>query len=153
MALLRLPPCLTLQLLRFVYDLSTGTKKKVSVAVKFPEKIDLSAYVDGARAGAPEHQYQLTAVLMHTGNSANSGHYTARILQQTAAAAGGDAAAAERWWNFNDERVTLEEWEREGKKGGTNAVGVTLLEGASTDATRLFSWKTAYMLNLSLIHI
>ena len=153
MALLRLPPCLTLQLLRFVYDLSTGTKKKVSVAVKFPEKIDLSAYVDGARAGAPEHQYQLTAVLMHTGNSANSGHYTARILQQTAAAGGGDAAAAERWWNFNDERVTLEEWEREGKKGGTNAVGVTLLEGASTDATRLFSSKTAYMLNYTRVDV
>ena len=155
MALLRLPPCLTLQLLRFVYDLSTGTKKKVSVAVKFPEKIDLSAYVDGARAGAPEHQYQLTAVLMHTGNSANSGHYTARILQQTAAAGdgGGAAAAAERWWNFNDERVTLEEWEREGKKGGTNAVGVTLLEGASTDATRLFSSKTAYMLNYTRVDV
>ena len=33
--------------------------------------------------------------------------------------------------NFNDELVTLEAWEREGKKGGTNAVGVTLLESGA----------------------
>ena len=58
---------------------------------------------------------------------------------------------AERWWNFNDELVTLEEWEREGKKGGTNAVGVTLVEGAEGGAPRIFSSKTAYMLNYTRV--
>ena len=42
MALLTLPPVLTLQLLRFVYDLATGSKKKVNAPVRFPAKIDLS---------------------------------------------------------------------------------------------------------------
>ena len=37
------------QLLRFVYDLGTGSKKKVNTAVKFPATIDMSRYVDGGK--------------------------------------------------------------------------------------------------------
>ena len=113
MALLTLPPVLTLQLLRFVYDLATGTKKKVNAAVRFPARIDLSQFVDpDERTGdASEYEYQLTAVLMHTGSSANTGHYTARILEQTAAQPGGG-----------------------GDAGGSVVVG-SLVTGGDTDGT------------------
>ena len=91
----RVPPVLTLQLLRFVYDLETLTKKKVTSPITFPEVLDVAPYTkraaeaDGGRAEgeegaatAPGGRYRLTAVLMHTGPSAHSGHYTARIMEQ-----------------------------------------------------------------------
>ena len=93
-----LPPVLCLQLLRFVYDASTNTKKKVSDPIRFPEVLDITPYTrdgaaaaataaaattDGAAAAAPASgRYRLTAILMHTGASAHSGHYTARIMEQ-----------------------------------------------------------------------
>ena len=93
--LVTLPPVLCLQLLRFVYDASTNTKKKVSDPIRFPEVLDITPYTrdgaaaaataatDGAAAAAPASgRYRLTAILMHTGASAHSGHYTARIMEQ-----------------------------------------------------------------------
>jgi len=44
--------------------------------------------------------YELTAVLLHNGVSAFSGHYTAQIHKE------------DRWYTFNDERVV----KRRGKK-------------------------------------
>jgi ubiquitin carboxyl-terminal hydrolase 48 len=43
--LCKLPPVLNIQLLRFVYDAATGTKKKLSTDVKFPRTLDMSAFV------------------------------------------------------------------------------------------------------------
>ena len=88
-----------------------------------------------------ETKYKLTAVLMHTGTSANSGHYTARILDQ--ATTNGDSPS---WLSFNDELVTFEEW------NATTSVGnVTLLEKTTMDGGRLFSSKTAYMLTYTRV--
>ena len=47
-----LPPVLTLQLLRFVYDVTTYTKKKVSTAIDFPEYLDMTPYVSNGGEGA-----------------------------------------------------------------------------------------------------
>ena len=41
-----LPPVLNIQLLRFVYDPTTYTKKKLSTVVSFPRVLDLSSYVN-----------------------------------------------------------------------------------------------------------
>ena len=168
----RVPPVLTLQLLRFVYDLETLTKKKVTSPITFPEVLDVAPYTkraaeaDGGRAEgeegaatAPGGRYRLTAVLMHTGPSAHSGHYTARIMEQPPGEAKEDGAAPApaaagsgsggggggggvgggvagatliddaRWWTFNDETVTLEDWRTE--KQATNA-GVALVTGGGS---------------------
>ena len=43
--LIDLPPVLNIQLLRFVYDASTGKKKKLSNQITFPYMLDMSSYV------------------------------------------------------------------------------------------------------------
>ena len=84
---------------------------QVSDPIRFPEVLDISPYTrDGATtaagtaaagtaaagtataaaaaATAPgSGRYRLTAILMHTGTSAHSGHYTARIMEQPPGAA------------------------------------------------------------------
>ena len=47
-----LPPVLTLQLLRFVFDRKTGMKKKLSNFVEFGETLDMSQYCVDAGASA-----------------------------------------------------------------------------------------------------
>ena len=43
--LIKLPPVLNFQLLRFVYDPAKGSKKKLSTSVKFPRVLDMSEFV------------------------------------------------------------------------------------------------------------
>eukprot|EP01113_Clastostelium_recurvatum_P029696 TRINITY_DN3587_c0_g2_i1.p1 TRINITY_DN3587_c0_g2~~TRINITY_DN3587_c0_g2_i1.p1 ORF type:complete len:1301 (-),score=293.12 TRINITY_DN3587_c0_g2_i1:7-3909(-) len=45
MALLRLPPVLTVQLLRFVFDMQTLAKRKVRDGIIFPHVLDMSAFM------------------------------------------------------------------------------------------------------------
>ncbi|XP_071454545.1 ubiquitin carboxyl-terminal hydrolase 48-like [Hetaerina americana] len=95
----RLPPVLTLQLLRFVFDRNTGHKKKLNSFVYFPEELDMAPYL--GQSNKPVN-YSLRAVLAHKGSSAYSGHYVAHICDATS---GG-------WYRFNDESVE----KMEGKK-------------------------------------
>ncbi|XP_067929195.1 ubiquitin carboxyl-terminal hydrolase 48-like isoform X2 [Watersipora subatra] len=81
-----LPPVLNIQLLRFVFDRKTGRKKKLNTSLQFPGKLELSANGD-------QHKYELTAVLMHSGVTAFSGHYTAHIHKE------------DHWYSFNDANV------------------------------------------------
>ncbi|KAK6176967.1 hypothetical protein SNE40_015165 [Patella caerulea] len=87
-----IPPVLNLQLLRFVFDKKTGHKKKLNSFIQFPECLDMSKYL-----GQPENTslYYLKAVLIHSGPSAYSGHYTAHILSEDGSA----------WYRFNDEKT------------------------------------------------
>ena len=84
-----LPPVLNLQLLRFVFE--SGVKKKLSSCIQFPDVLDIRDLVPGD----PNAVYELTAVLIHRGPSAYSGHYVAHIK-------GKDNQA---WYKFNDEEV------------------------------------------------
>ncbi|GAQ45662.1 deubiquitinating enzyme [Aspergillus tubingensis] len=60
--------------------------------------------------------YELRGVITHQGASADSGHYTAYVKKQPS----GDGASTEdKWWWFNDEKVT----EVEGEKIETLAGG------------------------------
>ncbi|KAG8227309.1 hypothetical protein J437_LFUL004858, partial [Ladona fulva] len=95
----RLPPVLTLQLLRFVFDRTTGHKKKLNSFVYFPEELDMSPYLSQP---PKTHLYSLRAVLAHKGSSAYSGHYVAHICDTTSGV----------WYRFNDEAVE----KLEGKK-------------------------------------
>ena len=41
--------------------------------------------------------YELVGVLIHTGSSANAGHYTAHLR---------DSSAKKEWWKFDDDHVS-----------------------------------------------
>ena len=84
-----LPPVLNLQLLRFVFE--SRVKKKLSSCIQFPDVLDLRDLV----CNDPNAVYELTAVLIHRGPSAYSGHYVAHIK----------AKDNQAWFKFNDEEV------------------------------------------------
>ena len=86
-----LPTVLNLQLNRFIFDMSTGRKKKLNSYVQFPEELDMSPYV----GSGGNHIYSLTGVLMHVGAEANHGHYIAHIQE----------ANSQRWFKFSDAQV------------------------------------------------
>lgn len=96
-----LPPVLNMQLLRFIYDRNTGSKKKLSSRIKFYEQLDLNKYVkkqatkNTESSSSPNYVYQLGSILMHVGKSAYSGHYTAQIRN----------FESQEWFNFNDESI------------------------------------------------
>ncbi|XP_011473515.1 ubiquitin carboxyl-terminal hydrolase 48 isoform X1 [Oryzias latipes] len=95
-----LPPTLNLQLMRFVFDRQTGHKKKLNTFISFPEQLDMEPFLE-ARPGQ-KSVYELSAVLIHRGISAYSGHYIAHVK---------DALTGD-WYKFNDEEIE----KMEGKK-------------------------------------
>uniref|UniRef100_A0A8C5PKN7 Ubiquitin carboxyl-terminal hydrolase 48 n=1 Tax=Leptobrachium leishanense TaxID=445787 RepID=A0A8C5PKN7_9ANUR len=97
--LLNLPPTLNLQLMRFVFDRQTGHKKKLNTYIGFSETLDMNPYVDRADG---RFVYELSAVLIHRGVSAYSGHYIAHVKDQQSG----------EWYKFNDEEIER----MEGKK-------------------------------------
>ncbi|KXJ21295.1 ubiquitin carboxyl-terminal hydrolase 48 [Exaiptasia diaphana] len=91
-----LPPVLNLQLLRFVFDRKTGYKKKLNSHVQFPDVLSLDGFLrNDAKQDTSDAVYDLTAVLMHQGTSAYSGHYVAHIRD----------TEANTWYKFNDEDI------------------------------------------------
>lgn len=86
-----LPPVLNLQLLRFVFDIKTGSKKKLNSCIQFPEVLDMTEFFPGNFPVI----YDLNAVLIHRGPSAYSGHYVAHIKGKD----------SQTWYKFNDEEV------------------------------------------------
>ncbi|KAF6207591.1 hypothetical protein GE061_016038 [Apolygus lucorum] len=89
----KLPPVLNFQLMRFIYDRQRGQKKKLNSFIQFPDSLDMSDYVSGDHTGPV--LYNLSAVLIHRGPSAYSGHYIAHIRDR----------ASGTWYKFNDEAV------------------------------------------------
>ncbi|XP_052547662.1 ubiquitin carboxyl-terminal hydrolase 48 isoform X3 [Tympanuchus pallidicinctus] len=97
--LLSLPCTLNLQLMRFVFDRQTGHKKKLNTYIGFSEVLDMKPFME-QQSGA--YVYELSAVLIHRGVSAYSGHYIAHVK---------DPQTGE-WYKFNDEDTE----KMEGKK-------------------------------------
>ena len=121
-----LPLVLTMQLVRFDFDPMTMRRKKLTDEVQVPAVVDLAPFLrppeavsqQAAAAGSPGAfasadeaaeaalagsgaQYELFAVMMHTGG-AYGGHYFAYVKDLLLA----DAAAGPRWVCFNDSHVT-----------------------------------------------
>jgi ubiquitin carboxyl-terminal hydrolase 48 len=71
----------------------TTTKKKISSTFSFPGQLDL-----GKRLSEPSSSctYALSAILIHKGTGANSGHYVAHIKDESNG----------QWWEFDDETVS-----------------------------------------------
>ncbi|CAH3038895.1 unnamed protein product, partial [Porites lobata] len=89
-----LPPVLNLQLLRFVFDRKTGYKKKLNSFIQFPDTLDMKDHVKSEYIGS-NSVYELSAVLIHFGVSAYSGHYVAHIRDKKSGS----------WYKFNDEDI------------------------------------------------
>ena len=149
-----LPPILNLQLLRFVFDKKTGHKKKLNSFIQFPEVLDMNQFIapptknmadrnlfeeltasNFAKANQLiDNTYHLTAVLIHRGPTAYSGHYVAHIKDRK----------SKVWHKFNDEEI-------EKMKGSNLHLGTEDdPQGANTKKGRTpkgyHSSKNAYML-------
>ena len=122
--LLGLPAVLNLQLLRFVYDVNSNSRRKVSSFVNFPKELDLSKWLkrskqassvgggkrrktaSSACSDAAEESdgsaaaggciYDLEAIVLHTGASAVQGHYVAHVKHPQTSV----------WLRFDDEHVS-----------------------------------------------
>uniref|UniRef100_A0ACD5WDA0 Uncharacterized protein n=1 Tax=Avena sativa TaxID=4498 RepID=A0ACD5WDA0_AVESA len=148
-----LPPVVNFQLKRYVFLPKTTTKKKISSSFSFPGQLDM-----GKRLSDPSsnYTYDLTAILIHKGSAANSGHYVAHIKDESNG----------QWWEFDDECVSKlgchPFGEKPGKSSdkadqksqGTSTEGSTANgnnrsnhQGAPTSAVvEMFSSTDAYML-------
>uniref|UniRef100_H2YRV2 ubiquitinyl hydrolase 1 n=1 Tax=Ciona savignyi TaxID=51511 RepID=H2YRV2_CIOSA len=90
----KLPQTLNLQLLRFVYDRASQSRQKISTNLSFPDYLDFPMVESGGHLlGHDDTQYKLTAVLIHRGLSASSGHFVAHIWEPESG----------NWYKFNDE--------------------------------------------------
>ncbi|KAJ7528558.1 hypothetical protein O6H91_15G008100 [Diphasiastrum complanatum] len=95
-----LPHVLNFQLKRFVFNAKTATKKKVTSRFSFPQTLDMGPRISVPavmeRSQKDQKLYDLSAILIHKGNMANSGHYIAHIKEECTG----------EWWQFDDEQVT-----------------------------------------------
>eukprot|EP00217_Crustomastix_stigmatica_P013559 CAMPEP_0183795834 /NCGR_PEP_ID=MMETSP0803_2-20130417/5345_1 /TAXON_ID=195967 /ORGANISM="Crustomastix stigmata, Strain CCMP3273" /LENGTH=997 /DNA_ID=CAMNT_0026040337 /DNA_START=433 /DNA_END=3426 /DNA_ORIENTATION=- len=99
------PPVLELQLKRFEYDFSRDTNTKINQRYEFPLELDLDKdnfkYLSQGAGGRVRNRYLLHSVLVHSGG-VHGGHYFAYIRP---------IPTDERWFKFDDERVTKESME------------------------------------------
>ena len=89
----KLPPCLNIQLCRYVYDRTKGEKKKLATKVLLPTELRVESVDNDS---IQQNKYVLCAVMRHKGVSAYSGHYVAEAMDWTSG----------QWFEFNDETLT-----------------------------------------------
>eukprot|EP01096_Ripella_sp_DP13-Kostka_P010864 TRINITY_DN433_c1_g1_i1.p1 TRINITY_DN433_c1_g1~~TRINITY_DN433_c1_g1_i1.p1 ORF type:complete len:732 (+),score=245.70 TRINITY_DN433_c1_g1_i1:799-2994(+) len=143
--LAELPEVVNLQLMRFVYDLESNRKRKLDSTVRFPHSLSLADFCTSSlkKTSSPDlFVYELSAVLLHLGDSAYSGHYIAHIRDER----------SNKWYCFDDSRVTPLEEDQIGDNffpTGDSSVKTQLrsrLASAFSSKTNKFSSKNAYML-------
>ncbi|XP_076275810.1 ubiquitin carboxyl-terminal hydrolase nonstop isoform X2 [Rhynchophorus ferrugineus] len=91
-----LPIVISFHLKRFEHFKKAETK--ISTAISFPEMLDMSPFMSKRKKDTffpSDYRYSLFAVINHTGNSLNQGHYTAFVRQQH-----------NFWYECNDEVIT-----------------------------------------------
>ncbi|KAI8922709.1 hypothetical protein BC831DRAFT_474792 [Entophlyctis helioformis] len=91
----RLPKMLNFQINRFRFDPKLMAKKKINKPIYFPRRIDMSPHVAGSEPNSLV--YELQAVLLHRGWSANSGHYVASVF----------CPETNKWCMFDDDHVGI----------------------------------------------
>ncbi|XP_004235069.1 ubiquitin carboxyl-terminal hydrolase 26 isoform X1 [Solanum lycopersicum] len=89
-----LPAVLNFQLKRCIFLPNTTTRKKISSAFCFPEELNMTRRI--SEHFQSELIYDLSAILIHKGSAANSGHYVAHIKNEN----------TQQWWEFDDEHVS-----------------------------------------------
>nr|XP_037285253.1 ubiquitin carboxyl-terminal hydrolase 38-like isoform X3 [Rhipicephalus microplus] len=112
-ALAEPPRHLVLTLMRFSYDGVTGTRAKILREVAFPQLLELPSNCGLDSSQQPT--YVLYAVVVHSGTSADRGHYYtyARYSSQESLSprksvyrSGTPDPLCKRWYLFNDSRVS-----------------------------------------------
>ncbi|EGR31187.1 hypothetical protein IMG5_116130 [Ichthyophthirius multifiliis] len=91
-----LPPVLQITLKRFEYDKNYGYLKKILDPYEYPLILDMKPFMNlynSKKSDNNEFQYELFAVLIHSGQYSGSGHYYAYIKKQ------------KQWFKFNDSVV------------------------------------------------
>eukprot|EP00051_Salpingoeca_urceolata_P030752 m.9485 g.9485 ORF g.9485 m.9485 type:complete len:1163 (+) comp3531_c0_seq1:125-3613(+) len=111
-----LPPTLSFCLLRFVYDMKTFTKRKLSHKVRFPVELNMREFVADA---TEDLMYDLHAIVLHRGPSAQSGHYLIQIKNQEGT-----------WFEYDDE--STQAMESESKCGEAESADIYAGAAAST---------------------
>ncbi|EGG17132.1 ubiquitin-specific protease 48-like protein [Cavenderia fasciculata] len=108
----KFPTHLNIQLMRYEFDKDTFQKKKLHGNYTFPLEIDLSQYFNNnnnkeksSTAMDLDHEYELTAIMMHKGLSISSGHYITHVKNDLTG----------EWWEFDDEDVKKLSVEKIGK--------------------------------------
>uniref|UniRef100_A0A1D1YFM5 Ubiquitin carboxyl-terminal hydrolase 26 n=1 Tax=Anthurium amnicola TaxID=1678845 RepID=A0A1D1YFM5_9ARAE len=89
-----LPTVLIFQLKRYDFLMETTKKKKITSSFSFPREMNMGRRLGDATES--ELLYDLSAILIHKGVGANSGHYVARIKDED----------SRQWWEFDDEVVS-----------------------------------------------
>uniref|UniRef100_A0A2S2PA99 ubiquitinyl hydrolase 1 n=1 Tax=Schizaphis graminum TaxID=13262 RepID=A0A2S2PA99_SCHGA len=99
MCLTALPSVLNTLLQRFIYNRKSMQKAKLKTSIRFPQTLDMSQYLNLPKnlnaTSRKNYKYNLYAILIHKGSSANCGHYVAQIKDDT----------TQQWYQFNDEQV------------------------------------------------
>ncbi|XP_014501559.1 ubiquitin carboxyl-terminal hydrolase 26 isoform X2 [Vigna radiata var. radiata] len=145
-----LPKVLNFQLKRYIFLPKTTTKKKVNSAFSFPAELDMRHRM--SELSEFDLVYDLSAVLIHKGTGANSGHYIAHIKDVNTG----------QWWEFDDEHVTNLGCHPFGE-GSSNSTSKSIkneaingngLNASHLQSTRLetFLSSDAYMLMYHLKH-
>lgn len=114
--LLQLPDILFIQLMRFGYNVRTNVRRKLTTKVLIPHFLDFTAMRDehertdsafssiGSSNSPKEMQfapaserrlYELSGLIFHKGQSANSGHYTCDVWDEERMC----------WWRLDDRQV------------------------------------------------
>ncbi|RDW36722.1 hypothetical protein B0I73DRAFT_136668 [Yarrowia lipolytica] len=89
------PPVLHLQLKRYEYDFERDSMTKINERYEFPPSVNLAPYLDRAADMSESWEYELHAVLVHSGDL-NTGHYYGLLKPER------DSP----WFKFDDDRVT-----------------------------------------------
>jgi ubiquitin carboxyl-terminal hydrolase 48 len=92
-----LPPVLNLQLMRFIYDAATHTKKKLHTIVEIPKILEFQLMASSGSGCATTVAYELSGIVSHFGENTHSGHYIAELRDEVTGA----------WYKFNDKAVEL----------------------------------------------
>ena len=131
------PPVLHLHLKRFEYDPLRDANVKINDRFEFDETIDLAPYME-KNPGRPEI-YLLHSVLVHSGD-VHGGHYYAYIRPD----------CSDKWYKFNDERVTIVSKEEaiESNFGVEEDDGLSQGQGLTIQRNRLAPrrFSNAYMI-------
>ncbi|CAF0902184.1 unnamed protein product [Adineta steineri] len=95
-------PIIIIHLKRFIYDTQAQTIRKIKNFISYPELLDIHPYIhkdmlqlDNENYKFTDFIYQLYAVLVHLGETANNGHIFSYVQ-----------APDTRWYKANDESVT-----------------------------------------------
>ncbi|KAJ6827494.1 ubiquitin carboxyl-terminal hydrolase 12-like [Iris pallida] len=135
-----LPPVLQLQLKRFEYDFMRDTMVKINDRYEFPVQLDLDRengkYLSPDADRTVRNLYTLHSVLVHSGG-VHGGHYYAYIRP----------TLSDRWYKFDDERVTKEDVKRasEEQYGGEEELPQTN-PGYNNTPFKFTKYSNAYML-------